>query len=351
LIASLALVALLLAMPALAQDCPEPVGFYDTPGEAIGVAVAGSYAYVADEDAGLRVVNVSNPAVPFEVGFYDTPGEAIGVAVAGAYAYVADGLAGLRVVNVSNPAVPFEVGSYNTPVYAVGVAVAGSYAYVADGDAGLRVVNVSNPAAPFEVGFYYTPGFAYGVAVAGSYAYVAHGDDGHGLRVVDVSNPAAPFEVGSYDTPRSVPGITTSQCAGPAPSRVGITTSQYLGLASSGVRIHGAKPEGVHRGRDLPRVPPRLTRRGSVRGPSEGRTFCRISAKDENELASRRRARRIREPRKLVALLDAEEHRERAREVAGGLKNNLGERQPVDHGRRRAERARLRLRAAAGKAG
>ncbi len=52
--------------------------------------MAGTYAYVADDTAGLRVVDVSNPAAPFEVGFYDTPGSAQGVAVAGAYAYVAD---------------------------------------------------------------------------------------------------------------------------------------------------------------------------------------------------------------------------------------------------------------------
>ena len=195
------------------------------------------------------MVDVSNPASPFEVGSYDTPGYAYGVAVAGSYAYVADEDAGLRVVDVSNPSAPFEVGSYDTPGYAYGVAVAGSYAYVADSDAGLRVVDVSNPASPFEVGSYDTPGYAWasplpaptptwrtgrrpaggrrlqpliavrgrllrhagvrlGVAVAGSYAYVADRDAG--LRVVDVSNPAAPFEVGSYDTPGYAYGVAVA---------------------------------------------------------------------------------------------------------------------------------------------
>jgi hypothetical protein len=88
----------LLAAPALAQDCPELVGSYNTPGDAYGVAVAGLYAYVADYDAGLRVVNVSNPAAPFEVGSYDSLGNAIGVAVAGSYAYVGDAFAGLEVL-------------------------------------------------------------------------------------------------------------------------------------------------------------------------------------------------------------------------------------------------------------
>jgi hypothetical protein len=38
----------------------------------------------------LRVIDVSNPSSPREVGFYDTPGWAYGVAVSGSYAYVAD---------------------------------------------------------------------------------------------------------------------------------------------------------------------------------------------------------------------------------------------------------------------
>ncbi|MER3457836.1 MAG: hypothetical protein C4309_03625 [Chloroflexota bacterium] len=48
--------------------------------------------------AGLLSLNVSNPANPYEVGFYDTPGGAEGVAVAGDYAYVADGEGGLDII-------------------------------------------------------------------------------------------------------------------------------------------------------------------------------------------------------------------------------------------------------------
>jgi hypothetical protein len=178
---------------------PTEVGLYDAPVHVNGVAVAGGYAYVADWPTGLRVVDVTNPAAPVEVGVYGTPGEGADVAVVGGYAYVAVSGGGLRVVDVSDPAAPTEVGFYDTPGSAGDVVVAGSYAYVADGQfGGLRVVDVSDPAAPTEVGFYDTPGSAVGVGVAGSYAYV--GDWTEGLRVVDVSDPANPTEVGFYDT-------------------------------------------------------------------------------------------------------------------------------------------------------
>jgi hypothetical protein len=46
----------------------------------------------------------------------------------------------LRVVNISNPAAPFEVGSSGALGSAIGVAVAGAYAYGAAWDAGLEIL-------------------------------------------------------------------------------------------------------------------------------------------------------------------------------------------------------------------
>ncbi|NIV33636.1 MAG: hypothetical protein GWN58_30575, partial [Anaerolineae bacterium] len=90
--------------------------------------------------------------------------EIVDVAVAGDYVYVAAFVDGLRIIDVSDPAAPFEVGFYYTGWYALGVAVAGPYAYVANDGSGLRIIDVSDPSAPFEVGFYDTPGYARGVA-------------------------------------------------------------------------------------------------------------------------------------------------------------------------------------------
>ena len=115
------------------------VGHCDTPGQAWTVAVDRSYAYVADDTAGLRVISVEDPAHPLEVGYCGTPGPAGGVAVAGSYAYVT-AFGGLCVIDVSAPTAPHEAGycQLSDSGSALGVAVAGSYAYVADGLAGLR---------------------------------------------------------------------------------------------------------------------------------------------------------------------------------------------------------------------
>jgi hypothetical protein len=79
------------------------VGSYNTPGEAIGVVVSGSLAYVADEGGGFRIIDVSNPAAPQQRGALQTAGVAQDVAVSGNYAYLAAAGAGLRIIDVSNP--------------------------------------------------------------------------------------------------------------------------------------------------------------------------------------------------------------------------------------------------------
>jgi hypothetical protein len=161
--------------------------------------VVGDLAYVADGLGGLRILDVSNPAIPVELGALYTPGEALDVAVVGDLAYVADGLGGLRILDVSTPAFPAELGALDTPGYAFDVEVVGDLAYVADGRSGLRILDVSNPAFPVELGALDTPDVAWGVAVVGDLAYVADGYSG--LRIVDVSNPAFPVEPGALDTP------------------------------------------------------------------------------------------------------------------------------------------------------
>jgi hypothetical protein len=165
-------------------------------GPATALAVQGNYAYLCI-DGGLVILNIADRAHPLAIGHTSTLTSAIDVAVAGSYAYVADGGSGLRIVNIANPASPTEVGAYDTPGTALAVTVAGSYAYVADGGSGLRIVNIANPASPTEVGFS-DIGPARDVAVASSYAYVA--DGASGLRIVNIATPSSPAEVGFYTT-------------------------------------------------------------------------------------------------------------------------------------------------------
>jgi len=235
------------------------VGSYDTPGRAYGVYVSGGYAYVADWNAGLRVIDVSDPENPVEIGYYDTPGYAHGVYISGSYAYVADGDWGLRVIDVSDPSNPEEVGYYDTPGLGCDVYVSRGYAYVADGY-GLRIIDVSDPSNPVEVGYYHTPGCAEDVYVSGSYAYVADGEGG--LRVIDVSYPSSPEEVGYYDTPCYARGVYVS--GGYA----------YVAAEDAGLQIYQFYGIGVA---EAPTLPDKLVLYHSLPNPFTSGTCIRFA--------------------------------------------------------------------------
>ena len=168
-------------------------GIINTRGNAWDVEVSGNYAYIADEDGGLTVADISNPSQPFEVSSVETPGRALTIDVVSNFAYVADESGGLRVFNISDPINPTEVGSFDTVNEAWGVTISGDNAYVAVESDGLQILDISDPANPTEVSRIDTPGNTVNVRVSGNYAFVA--DYTGGLRILDISDPANPVEV------------------------------------------------------------------------------------------------------------------------------------------------------------
>lgn len=193
---------------------PEELGFHPGAGEVQAVYVVDGYAYLADSEKGLLILDVTNPNMPRLVGTH--PGAARDVVVVPPYAYVASP-AGLRVLNVSNPARPVWTGFYAAPGDVFALAVNGNHAYVAASTAGLRIVDISNPSAPTEVGFHATPIYAIDVDVHGDRAYVKLGDPyGYSrylpgqLDIVDVANPTLPRLVGGYEEIRYGQRVTVA---------------------------------------------------------------------------------------------------------------------------------------------
>ncbi len=159
----------------LKQSCFVSVGEIDTPGRAMGSAVAGNYAYVADRESGLQVIEISTPGSPVLVGAVALPDFAWGVAVKGNYAYVVDRGLELQVIDISTPASPVLMSALGPPGHAHGVTVAGNYLYVADHFSGLQVIDITNPASPAIVGHLDTPGYADFMPAAQSALRVADG--------------------------------------------------------------------------------------------------------------------------------------------------------------------------------
>jgi hypothetical protein len=149
----------------------------DTQGSARGVCLHEGTAFVAVEQLGLAMFDVTSPDSPVKLGTVDTPGEAWAVAVSGDYAYVADWRAGVQVVDVSNPMEPEIVATIPTPGNAAGIFCHGDNIYVADHTGGLLVFDVSEPLAPVAAGSVATP-YASAVFVTDSHVFIADRDWG-----------------------------------------------------------------------------------------------------------------------------------------------------------------------------
>ncbi len=185
---------------------PIEVGSFDTPREVMNLKVRDTFAYLA-EDNGFRIVNIANPATLFEVSYLALPDDANSVFLLGNYSYVACDNDGLRIIDISIPSTPVVIGSYDTGD-ATDLFVVDTFAYIADGSSGIRILNVANSGAIYQIGLI-DPGRAFAVKIERTYAYVAD-YAGDRLVVIDVSNPAEPVLLGSCDTPLNPTDLSIS---------------------------------------------------------------------------------------------------------------------------------------------
>ena len=149
----------------------------DTQGSARGVCVRDGIAFVAAEQMGLVMFDVTSPGSPAPLGAVDTPGEARAVAAYGQYAFVADWRAGVQVVDVSDPMAPEIVATIDTPGVAAGAFRHGDLLYVACHAGGVVVYDVTDPTAPVAAGVIGTP-YANAVFATGAYVFIADRDWG-----------------------------------------------------------------------------------------------------------------------------------------------------------------------------
>jgi hypothetical protein len=166
------------------------------------IVVSGELAFVAQEWAGLRIMDIANPMLPRPRGYSSSPQFATDVAVSGPIAYVADNAYGLRCYNVRDPDNPREIGGLQAPVLSK-LAVSGKVAYLAMGNQlstsfkGLQVVDLTDPTHPRILGQAATTDGGVAVVSNGNYAYLGGSVN---LYVADVSNPTAPRVVASFPT-------------------------------------------------------------------------------------------------------------------------------------------------------
>jgi hypothetical protein len=204
--------------------------------DAMAVQVAGTLAYIADQNHGLEIVDVSDPTKPDRVGGY--PGHGWNLGVRGSFVYLSDLSAGVTVIDVTDPLVANAVGNYKSAGFPGGIDFEGPFACVAYGTNGLHILDVSDPANPKRVSTCAISGEAYDVAISENKAYV-----------VDFSGSIVICDLASLP-----PRIPSSYKTGPLLTDVKVTNNvAYVAAGTSGLLIldvqnpSAPKPLGVWR--------------------------------------------------------------------------------------------------------
>jgi hypothetical protein len=169
------------------------------------IYLADSYAYVAVYAAdnslagGVYIIDLTIPARPQIVSYLVTPLYPLDIELSGTYLYLAAWDAGLLIVDVSDPATPLIIATYK-PIQMKKevfprvwkIAAVNNFVYCQAN--GLYVVDVSNPTSPelkvcFDI-------MVDAVAISSSKGYLVANST---FMVLDVSNPTQPVLTGTYD--------------------------------------------------------------------------------------------------------------------------------------------------------
>jgi hypothetical protein len=145
----------------------------------IYVPTAGDYAYVAvGSSGGFRVVDLSNEGnYSIDYSYTTGNGSAQDVFVEGNYAYLANGNSGLEIVDVTNLSSPQKIGEIATTGFMNRLVVANDTVFVLDSSFGLYIINVADKTQPFIQGSYAMNENFTALDISGSYLYVSYGND------------------------------------------------------------------------------------------------------------------------------------------------------------------------------
>ncbi|MBU1937693.1 hypothetical protein KKG05_09870, partial [bacterium] len=176
--------------------------FYHNWGAAVGdVAVQGDYVYLACQEEGLRIVDITDYNSPIDVAHLPITRADV-VTVAGNYAYVGSWVNGVQVIDISNPASPQEVHSVPVDRGVNAIRIEGNHAFICSPSSGLIIMNIANPSTAYVVwNSTDLPGMQ-DIDIHGSIAYAVTNNDG--MFVLDISDLSSPqildtFQVDDYN--------------------------------------------------------------------------------------------------------------------------------------------------------
>ena len=167
------------------------------------------YVFISDEEKGLFVLNITNPnGVYLDTLLAYTNGVTSSYLKNG-YLYVALKQNAVKILNVNSlPDSVYEAGSYNPQNAVEHIEISGNNMYLLEKTFGVEIAGISNPTTPGVLSVFTTSGICYDLKIADNLAYIADGTSG--LSVVNIGNPVQPYFVSGLNTHSDIRGVDYS---------------------------------------------------------------------------------------------------------------------------------------------
>ncbi|MHA1270169.1 MAG: hypothetical protein ACTSPY_10320 [Candidatus Helarchaeota archaeon] len=183
------------------------IGNFELFDRILSVDIKNNYAYIGSESVGLIILDISNLSAPINISQFYTNGTSHAVRIFNNTAFICDGSAGIVLVNISNPYLPSFISTYDTlgVSYDIDIDINKKIAYVADGPNGMVLLNISNLENLEFISKIDTNDSAQDIYVENNYTYIA--DLQMGLTIFDVSIPTSPKYENNFNTNGSAYGL------------------------------------------------------------------------------------------------------------------------------------------------
>jgi hypothetical protein len=189
---------------------PRLVGSAATPGWSMGIWASGlnQATFVGCHWEGLQVYDTRNPAQPVRDTFLLGADQSVDICIDNGRAYVANEMAGLKILDVRDPTNPVTLGSYDTTwqrPFMTSVVARDSFAYV-DWFAVpvFRVMDVGIPSQPTMAGGCDIFNPPQDMVLRDSFVYIA---EVNRFQIVNVARPREPVLVGSCAVQEDAEGL------------------------------------------------------------------------------------------------------------------------------------------------
>ncbi|MHA2073283.1 MAG: LVIVD repeat-containing protein [Candidatus Hodarchaeales archaeon] len=152
-------------------------------GKIVDVKVSDNILFVVDADRGILTYNISNPSNLLEMDqFLDSYAFAHSMIIDGNYAYLADYEDGLEIIDISDPFDLRKIGQYSSNAGvesgSTEVSKSGDLVFLASQNSGLEIINCSDPSNPAKISEYITNHRAIRVHAVGNLLFLSEAHNG-----------------------------------------------------------------------------------------------------------------------------------------------------------------------------